>query len=254
MFRRRKKAQTERKWICGRCKQQGSGPSEAHVCPSVEPDPVHKEIATIAAERAPHNPHQALILAGEAKPLTEIVAAAGDNVPALVGAMTVMAERYTQLVTNLDTLNKTLGEFKHQVVGPFQQELKYLRYTTGERLNHASNDLEVYVHKLDQVIWGALRATGMTDEQIQQYRTVNGMQPEAPRGPELEAHVDRVEALEEAVRVLTHQNQRLVAQLDTRHEFRPEEDGWVWHQGCACLQCVQQTERMGAALQEASRA
>jgi hypothetical protein len=210
------------------------------MCPS-------QEIAAIASERAPHNPHQQLILATEGKPLTEIVAAAGSNVPALVDAVTVMATRFTQFVDNIHSLNKTLGEFRQQVIGPFQQELKYLRYTTGERLNHASNDLEVYVRKLDQVIWGALRAAGMSDEQIRTYRQVNGMQPEAPRGPELE------QALEEAVRVLSHQNQRLVAQLDTRHEFRPGEDGWTFHPGCECTQCLAKTQEVAAMQQEVTR-
>lgn len=253
MFRR-KKAVAERKWICGRCKQQGTGPSENHVCPSIDPDQVSKQIATIAAERAPHNPHQALILAGEGKPLTEVVAAAGSNVPALMDAMTIMASRYGQLVENIHTLNRALGEFREQVVGPFQQELKYLRYTTGERLNHASNDLEVYVSKLDKVLWGALRATGMTDEQIQRYRTEHGMQPEAPRGPELEQHIARVEALEESNRQLIKQNQRLLAQLDTRHEFRQGEDGWVFHQECQCMQCRAQYQQLAAAQKEAARA
>lgn len=245
MFKRRKKVE-ERKWICGRCKAEGTGPSEDHVCPS-------QAIATLSGERAPHNPHQQLILANEGKSLTDIAAAAGDNVPALMNAVTVIAHRFGDMVNNLHTLNTTLGEFRQQVVGPFMQELKYLRYTTGERLNHASNDLEVYVRKLDQVIWGALRASGMTDEQIAKYREVHGMQPEAPRGPELEMHVQRVEALEEAVRVLTHQNQRLVAQLDTRHAFGQGEDGWVWHQGCECLQCVAEYNRQVAAQKEASR-
>lgn len=248
MLRKRKKAPPERKWICAMCKQEGDGDSALHVCP------VTREIRAIAAERAPHNPHQALILAGEGRPLTDIVAAAGDNVPALVGAVTVMAERFTQFVENIHTLNKTLGEFKREVIGPFQQELKYLRYTTGERLNHASTDLEVYVRKLDQVIWGALRAAGMSDEQIRTYREVNGMQPEAPRGPELEMHVKRVEGLEEAVRVLTQQNQRLMAQLDTRHEFRQGENGWVFHQGCDCAQCEAKYQELLVMQQEASRA
>jgi hypothetical protein len=208
---------------------------------------------SLGGARVTHNPHQQLIPAGSGKTVTDLVAEAGDNVPALVGAMTVMASRFSQFVDNIHQLNTTLGDFKREVVGPLQQELKYLRYTTGERLNHASTNLEVYVRKLDQVMWGALRATGMTDEQIRRYREENGMQPEAPTGPELEVHIERVQALEESNRQLLAQNRRLLAQLDTRHTFQEGEDGWVWHHGCLCEQCKAETTRVANAHQEADR-
>jgi hypothetical protein len=250
LFRRRRRDDA-RKWKCADCHEEGIGDPLEHVCPKDTPQP--GSIAWSGARRAPHNPHQQLIPAGDHRTATELIEAAGGNVPALVQAVTTIAGRFEQFVGNIHELNKGLQEFKRDIVVPFREELKHLRYTTGDRLNHASADLEKYVAKLDQVLWAALRAQGMSDDAIRSFRTENGMEPETPRGFELEMHLNEMEELRQAVRTLSAQNARLLAQLDTRHTFNPGENGWVWHQDCGCAQCHAETQRMVAMQKEASR-
>ncbi len=165
--------------------------------------------------RAPHNPRQQLITQQEAaqRTATELLAAAGENVPALFQAMGTIAERFEQFVNNIDVLNRTLGEFKHDVMAPFKEELKFLRYNLGDKANGAITNMQTLVAQLDKQIWAVLRAKGMTDEQIRSFRTENGMNPEAPSGQELEDHVRYVQECEESNRTLTEQNQRLLEEV-----------------------------------------
>lgn len=209
--------------------------------------------AVMAAERAPHNPRQQLITADEAgqRTATELVAEAGVHLPALTQAMSSIAARYEGLARNLDALNRGLGEFKHEVMLPFREELKYLRYTTGDRLNHVSADLETYVSKLDKVLWAALRAQGLSDTAIRQFREEQGMQPEAPRGFELEAHIREVEGMKETIARLTEQNRRLIAG-GSGHIFGRGVTAWVFHPNCQCEVCKTHREQVQAAEAEAA--
>lgn len=204
--------------------------------------------------RAPRNPTQQLITREQAqqRTATELVVAAGDNVPALVSAVGTIAQRFEQFVGNIDALNRSLGEFKHEVMLPFKEELKYLRYTTGDRLNHVSHDLEGYVSKLDKVLWAALRAQGMTDDQIRTFRTEQGMTPEAPRGFELEAHIREFEALKTQNADLIRQNTRLLARMDGHH-FENGEGEWLYKEACRCNVCIRHRQEMQTAAQEAAR-
>lgn len=204
-----------------------------------------------AGERAPHNPVQTLM--PEGMTANELVAAA-QSMPALVVAVGTIAKRFEQFVGNVDLLNRTLGEFKRDVLQPLREELHHIRYNTGDRLTQTCNDIDAYVGKLDQVLWGALRAQGLSDDQIRTFRTEHGMSPETPRGPELALHLAKVEELRRSNQILVDQNRRLMAQLDTRHTFAQGENGWVWHQSCPCLQCVNETQRISAAQAEVLRA
>lgn len=221
--------------------------------PNVEEDMRHymREANSMAKERAPHNPHQALITVAEQQlPATELVAAA-RSMPAMVQAVGTIAHRFEQFVQNIDELNKALGQFKQEVMLPFKDELKYLRYTTGDRLNHVSTDLEKYVQQLDKTLWAALRAQGMSDEAIKAFRTENGMEPEAPRGFEIETHIAKVAGMQKAIEDLTAQNKRLIAAMDGRHQFLQGDQGWVWRQSCKCTLCKNQTDLITQSQQEA---
>jgi hypothetical protein len=111
------------------------------------------------------------------------------------------------------------------------------------------------VDQLDKTIWGALRASGLTDAQIREYRTEHGMNPEAPSGQELEIHMDQHQELLNQVAALTAQNQRLLAQLGASHVFREGEAGeWKYHPGCECRACTAETVHLAAMEHEASMA
>lgn len=250
IMRRRAKKAAAAKWICAACKQEGQGNADDHAAVWRR-----STIAKARAERAPHNPFQQVILASEAsqRSATQLVTEAGSNVPALVSAVGAIAQRFEQFVANIHDLNKGLGEFKNEVMVPFREELKYLRYNTGDRLNHVSGDLEKYVAKLDQVLWGALRANGMSDEAIRAFRTEHGMEPEAPRGYELEAHMREVEELRAQNAALIRQNQRLLARVNG-HWFSGGEGEWVYKEDCPCGVCLDHRNQLKAAQVEAAGA
>jgi prefoldin subunit 5 len=129
-----------------------------------------------AEGRAPHNPRQQLIRAGEqGQSATELVAAAGSNVPALVAAVGTIAERFEQFVGNIAALNQALGEFREQIAIPLREDIARLRLDLGERVNHATTDLEKRIAALDHVIAVALQAAGMKAEQIERYREEHGL-------------------------------------------------------------------------------
>lgn len=192
--------------------------------------------------RAPHNPHQQLITKEQAEQRTavQLVEAAGMSLPALMQTMNIIAERLELNAKNTALLNTALGEFKNDVMVPFKEELKYLRHVTGDKLNHVSTDLEKYVAKLDQVLWGALRAQGMSDAAIKAYRTEYGMTPETPRGDEIENHIREVEEMKATIVRLTNQNRRLIATPGGHTNWQTTPDGPVWNyeETCKCTVCV----------------
>lgn len=204
-----------------------------------------ESVTDLVSQRAAHNARGIVLLAGEepGRSASELVRAAGDSVPALAIAMTTIAQRFEDSVRNADQLNRALGEFKGQVVVPLLEELKFLRYNLGDKVNKTTTNMEVMVDQLDKTIWGALRASGLTDAQIRTYREEHGMQPEAPSGQELELHVAEHQALLRQVEVLTEQNRRLLELLggDPEHVFWAEDAGqWVFHEGCVCQRCSAQ--------------
>lgn len=204
--------------------------------------------------RAKHNPHQGLVplAAGEGRRATDLAAAVPQAVPEEVRtALTTIAGRFEQLVGNVHALNRAMHDFKTEIVVPFREELKHLRYSTGDRLNKTSTNLEIYVGKLEKVIWGALRAQGMSDAQIRAFREENGMQPEAPTSDELTAHVARVEAMERTIEDLTRQNRRLIA-VSTGHDFGGVSGPWEYAEGCKCVVCSDHARELGGALTEAA--
>lgn len=208
----------------------------------------------LASLRAPHNPHQQLITQAEAeaKTATQLVAAAGDKVPALVSAVTTIASRFEQFVGNIHALNVGLQEFKRDVMLPFRDQLNDLKYNTGDRLNHVSTDLEKYVTKLDQVMWAVLRAQGMSDDAIRSFRTEHGMTPEAPKGFELAAHMAEFEDLKASNERLAKQNKRLLARLDSHH-FSVGESEWELKEGCLCSVCRDYRKQMQEGLAELNK-
>lgn len=210
---------------------------------------LQEEILEMQRSRAAHNPRQQLIPAGQEATATELVAQAGENVPALISAVGTIARRFEQFVDNIHQLNLAIGQFKNDVVVPFKKELEYLRYTTGDRLNHVSTDLEKYVAQLDSVMWSALRASGMSDDAIRQYRTTHGMTPETPRGFELSAHLAELEELRRSNAELIDQNRRLLAFADG-HAFGPGETTWQLKEGCTCGVCKAQREVIATTLTE----
>jgi hypothetical protein len=200
--------------------------------------------------RAAHNPRQQIITKGESEErvATELMegAIADRNVPALVKAMTTIAERFEASVRATDAMNRALGDFVQSTVVPLREELKSLRFDLGDRVKASANDLSVYVDKLDKVIWAALRSHGLSDDQIREFRSENGMQPEAPRGHELEAHVAEVEEMRATIESLTRQNRRLIARIDG-HWFTPGEADWSYKQGCKCQVCQGEERRIAEA-------
>jgi hypothetical protein len=209
------------------------------------------ELRQIIDGRAPHNPHQQLIPAGQQQTATELVAAAGTNLPMLAGALGQIAQRFEQSVQATHALNVGLAQFRETVVNGLMGELKQLRYNLGDKLTHTTTNLDAMVNQLDKVLWSALRAQGMSDDAIRQYRTEHGMEPEAPSGPELIAHLAELEGLRAANAALVAQNQRLLVQLEGVHQIRQEEAGWVWHQECQCMQCQREGDAIAAAQEEA---
>lgn len=219
-----------------------------------KPRPVVQEMAV---QRAPHNERYQLIPAGQplAPPsASDLVDAAAmqESLPALSHAVATIAQRFDQFVSNIHELNKTVGQFKNEVIGPFKEELRYLRHTTGDRLNHVSTDLEKYVAKLDQVLWGALRAQGMSDAQIREFRTETGMEPEAPRGFEIETHMAQVAEMEATIERLACQNRRLIAAM-SGHVFGHNVKEWVFHPNCICEVCSDRRKVLEQATQEAAQ-
>jgi hypothetical protein len=183
---------------------------------------------------------------------TELIERAGDSVPALAQALTVIAERFEQSVQASHQLNTGLAEFREKAIAPLLNELNYLRYNLGDKVNKTTTNMEVMVDQLDKVVWGALRASGLNDDQIRQYREEHGMQPEAPSGQELEIHLANTQGLLDQVAALTAQNQRLLAQLGATHIFREGESGeYRYHPGCECRACTEETVRVAAATKEA---
>jgi hypothetical protein len=216
-------------------------------------------LGVLSDGRAPHNPlplsGQQLVLkgAGDQRTATELVAAAGDSMPMLAEAMTKIAERFELSVRSADALNRSLAAFSEKVVNGLMGELQHLRYNVGDRLTQTSGNLQIYVEKLDRVLWGALRAQGMSDEAIRRFREENGMQPEAPSGEELIAHLAELEWLRGSNRELIAQNQRLVAQLEGVHDFNPGRTAWVYQPECRCLVCREETARLAAMHAEVTR-
>lgn len=196
-------------------------------------------------ERAPHNPHQQLITKAEAegRTATELIAGAGESMPALVSAMQTIAERFESSVQATHALNQGLMRFRDDIVVPLREELKALKFDLVDRTRASVTDLSVYVEKLDKVIWAALRAAGKSDAEIRAFRESEGMQPEAPRGEELEAHMREFEELKGAVRNLTLQNRRLIARLGG-HWFTPGEGDWSLKKGCPCEVCRAENQRL----------
>lgn len=225
-----------------------------------DPPPRFRVDGEEVARRAPHNPHQALVprTEGDQRSSSEIVAAAGTLLE-MGQALQTIAARFEQGMANVHALNVGLQEFKRDLVIPFREELKHLRYTTGDRLNKTSTDLERYVYQLDKVLWGALRSTGMSDAQIKLFREEHGMHPEAPSSQELEAHLDKTEAMERTIADLVKQNRRLIAAA-TGHDFAYDtnlgqlERDWTYHAGCECEVCVDHARELGGAFDEAGRA
>jgi len=198
-----------------------------------------RAIAGEEQHRAPMNQHGQLIVAGEVPQRTarELVESAGTNVPALASALGIIAQRFEDSVRNSDALNRAIGEFKLEVIQPFREELRFLRFNLGDKVNQTTTNMEVMVDKLEQLITASLRAQGHTDAQILAFRTENGMD-RAPSGEELEIHVHEHEELLAQVATLTAQNQRLLAQLSAKHIEWPEDGGnWVYHAGCQCDAC-----------------
>ena len=205
------------------------------------------DIDELARARAGHNARGQVILASDVpqKTATELIAAAGNSVPALAAALTTIATRFEDSVRASDALNRGLGEFRAEVIVPLREELKFLRYNLGDKVNKTTTNMEVMVDQLDKTIWGALRASGLTDAQIRTYREEHGMQPEAPSGQELELHVAQHQALLNQVAVLTEQNRRLLELLGDapEHVFWAEDAGqWVYHEGCVCERCRAQSK------------
>lgn len=196
--------------------------------------------------RAPHNARGQVILAREQRQstATELIAAAGNSVPALAAALTTIASRFEDSVRASDAMNRGLGEFRAEVIVPLREELKFLRYNLGDKVNRTTTNMEVMVDQLDKTIWGALRASGLTDAQIRTYREEHGMQPEAPSGQELELHMTQHQGLMDQVAALTEQNRRLLELLggEPEHVFWAEDAGqWVFHEGCVCERCRSQS-------------
>jgi hypothetical protein len=210
-----------------------------------------RTIRSIAKKRARHAHRKALVVATPASTATRLVRGSKTQV-AMVAAMSTIAQRFEDFVGNIDQLNRALGQFKGEVMEPFREELKYLRYSTGDRLNHVSSDLERYVEKLDKVVIGTLRTAGFTEDQIKLFRAEQGLQPEAPRGFELEAHMLKVAELEKTVESLTWQNQRLIARA-TGHAFGSLTSEWVFSPACRCEVCTRAGEDLASRIAETER-
>jgi uncharacterized coiled-coil protein SlyX len=212
-----------------------------------EPGQVMQTVPTIYPHGGPMQPGQEVV----AQAVAEFM---GNTAISRISAdVSAIVKRLDEQNGHMHALNTALGEFREKLVVPLREELKFLRYNLGDKVNHTVTDLDVMVGQLDKILWGALRASGMTDEQIKAYRTEAGMQPEAPRGFELEAQTAEREALISQVRTLVAQNQRLLALQGAQHVFWAQDLGqWQWHQGCECEACRAETVRVAAAQQEAA--
>ena len=216
-----------------------------------------EEIRAMGEERAAHNARGQLILASDVPTLTatQLIEQAGDSVPALAQALTVIAERFETSVRSTDQLNRALGEFKLQIMQPFHEELRFLRFNLGDKVNQTTTNMEVMVDKLRALITAQLLAKGLTPERVQEYLIENGID-RAPSGPELEVHVAEHQGLIDQVAALTAQNHRLLAQLAAKHVTWPEDGGnWVYHEGCNCDACRAEhlPPAMGAEVSGAAR-
>jgi hypothetical protein len=208
-----------------------------------------KTIARLGKTRARHA-HRKQLIVGVGEPTATRLVRGSKTQAAMVAAMSTIAQRFEDFVGNIDQLNRALGQFKGEVMEPFREELKYLRYTTGDRLNHVSSDLERYVDKLDKVVIGTLRTAGFTEDQVKLFRAEQGLQPEAPRGFELEAHMLEVSELEKMVESLTRQNRRLIARA-TGHRFVNFQLEWVFDASCGCEVCAREKDALAQAEKEA---
>lgn len=174
-------------------------------------------IKSMAAERAPHNPHQKLITAAEQGelPASELMAQAVQaGLPAMMTAMTTIARRFEQFVVNIDAVNRGLAEFKREVSEPLRDELKHLRYNLGDKVTLTTTNLDSMVSALDRQVWALLRASGMSDDKIREYRTEHGMNPDAPSSQELELQANMIKGLQDTIDELKQQNERLLSQLN----------------------------------------
>lgn len=174
----------------------------------------------------------------------------GRQLDVIRSDMAAMRRDFSRLVENIDGLNKSLGDFRDKLVVPLKDELAHLRYNMGARVSQTVTNLDVYVAKLDKVIWGMLRAQGLSDDQIRAFRTENGMSPETPTGPELEMHTRYVEGLKDQVAALVTQNERLLAQA-AGHPFLEGETAYVYRPECACAVCTAYVAELAAAAREA---
>jgi hypothetical protein len=208
------------------------------------------EIRRMGEERALQNRTGQLILASEEpqKTATQLIEQAGDSVPALAQALTVIAERFETSVRSTDQLNRALGEFKEQVMHPFREELRFLRFNLGDKVNQTTTNLEVMVAQLRTLIGAELLAKGVTPAGVQKFMVEHGID-RAPSGEELEMHQAEHQELINQVAALTAQNHRLLSMLNAKHVQWPEDGGnWVYHEGCLCEECRKRAQ--GTAMQQ----
>lgn len=166
----------------------------------------------------------------------------------LVRSLRIIADRAEQSVQNAHQLNLAIGAFRTDVINPLREELRQFSYNVGDRMTGVTQNLELYVSKLDQILCSQLKANGMSDAEILAFRRDNGLQPEAPRGRELELHLMEIEELRRSNAALIEQNKRILAKYSTGHVFLQEEGSELrWHQGCHCSYCAQETERISQA-------
>jgi hypothetical protein len=72
-----------------------------------------------------------------------------------------LASNYQQLQTNIHTLNAGLGDFREKVMVPIRQELEYLRYNLGARVEDNVGMLDKLTKHLTEQIDLVLRAKGV---------------------------------------------------------------------------------------------
>ena len=129
-----------------------------------------------------------------------------------------MTQAMSEQNCNNAMLNSAMGEFKEKLLVPLKEELSALRYNLGAKVEQSTTELGAYVGGLEKVITVLLKAQGMSDGAIEQWKTNYGLDTvNAPRAAEFAAYreqTDELVQLRESNGVLTEQNQRLIERLE----------------------------------------
>jgi len=196
----------------------GAGPLEPETGDDVRLATLREDI------RAPHNPRQQLITAAEAeqRTATELVAAAGSNVPALVAAVQTIAMRFEQVADNTDKLNRAVGEFRDGVVLPLKDELRGLKYTLADSAGNSVSQLHALVAQFDKRLDLVLTMLGKTDGEKAAIRAAAGIAADMPTLAELEAE-GAPAALSETMRAIESASTQQIVTLTDKLRLKDAE-------------------------------